>query len=156
LYSLGGDLPNDGNPFNSTNQVNELDVSAWPGGTWTASPPDLPLPVRQANQAGFYGAGDIWSVGGIDGTTFQFLNEVWHRNNGGGCPTPTPTVTVTPTPTPTPTVTVTPTPTPTLTPTPTPPTPTPTVTVTPTPTATPTRPTPTPRPRPTPWPRPTP
>ncbi len=34
LYSLGGDLPNDGNFFNSTNQVNELDVSAWPGGTW--------------------------------------------------------------------------------------------------------------------------
>jgi hypothetical protein len=49
------------------------------------SPPDLPLPNRQANQAGFYGNGDIWSVGGIDGATFQFLNEVWHRNNGG-CP----------------------------------------------------------------------
>ena len=36
LYSLGGDLPNDGNPFNSTNQVNELDVSgmAW----WNLEP----------------------------------------------------------------------------------------------------------------------
>ena len=34
---------------------------------------DLPLPNRQANQAGFYGNGDIWSVGGIDGATFQFL-----------------------------------------------------------------------------------
>jgi hypothetical protein len=49
LYSLGGDLPNDGNPFNSTNVVNELDVSGWPGGTWNPSPPDLPIPNRQAN-----------------------------------------------------------------------------------------------------------
>jgi N-acetylneuraminic acid mutarotase len=83
LYSLGGDLPNDGNPFNSTNVVNELDVSGWPGGTWNPSPPDLPLPNRQANQAGFFGAGQIWSVGGLDGFTFQFLNEVWSRTNGG-------------------------------------------------------------------------
>src|SRR5262249_36595414 len=60
LYSLGGDLPNDGNFFNSTSQVNELDVSAWPGGTWNPSPPDLPAPPRQASQAGFYGNGDIW------------------------------------------------------------------------------------------------
>ena len=85
LYSLGGDLPNDGNPFNSTNVVNELDLSGWPGGTWNPSPPDLPLPNRQANQAGFYGAGQIWSVGGLDGSTFQFLDEVWSRTNGG-CP----------------------------------------------------------------------
>ena len=84
LYSLGGDLPNDGNFFNSTNQVNELDLSGWPGGTWNPSPPDLPLPNRQANQAGFYGNGDIWSVGGLDGATFIFQGEVWHRNNGGG------------------------------------------------------------------------
>ena len=83
LYSLGGDLPNDGNPFASTNQVNELDVSGWPGGTWNPSPPDLPLPNRQANQAGFFGGGQIWSVGGLDGSTFQFLNEVWSRTNGG-------------------------------------------------------------------------
>ena len=71
--ALGGDLPNDGNFFNSTNQVNELDLSGWPGGTWNPSPPDLPLPNRQANQAGFYGNGDIWSVGGLDGATFQFF-----------------------------------------------------------------------------------
>jgi hypothetical protein len=153
LYSLGGDLPNDGNPFNSTNQVNELDVSGWPGGTWNPSPPDLPTPFRQANQAGFYGNGDIWSVGGINGATFQFLPEVWHRNNGGGvvCPSPTPTAT----PSATATATATPTPaspTPTATATITPPPPTPTAT--PTPSAT--RPPPTPRPRPTPYPRPTP
>jgi len=145
LYALGGDLPNDGNPFNSTSEVDELDVSGWPGGTWNPSPPDLPQPPRQANQAGFYGAGDIWSVGGIDGATFQFLNEVWHRNNAGACVSPTPTST----PTPTATATFTPTPTATVTS-----TATPTSTATATPTAT--RPPPSPRPRPTPWPRPTP
>ena len=152
LYSLGGDLPNDGNPFNSTNVVNELDLSGWPGGTWNPSPPDLPTPNRQANQAGFYGNGDIWSVGGINGATFQFLNEVWERSNAGGCasptPTATPTATATFTPTPTATATFTPTATATA---------TSTATATPTATATETpRATPTPRPRPTPWPRPTP
>jgi Kelch motif len=88
LYSLGGDLPNDGNPFNSTNQVNELDLSAWPGGTWTHSTPDLPLPKRQANQAGFYGGGNIWSVGGINGSTFTFFSDVFARPScaGGGGP----------------------------------------------------------------------
>ena len=156
LYSLGGDLPNDGNFFNSTNQVNELDVSAWPGGTWTSSPPVLPAPNRQANQAGFFGNGDIWSVGGLNGATFQFLNEVWHRNDGGcggASPTPTATATAT-TPPPTPTATATATATATMPP----PTPTATATATtPPPTATPTatasatipaRTTPTPRPRP--------
>ena len=147
LYSLGGDLPNDGNPFNSTNVVNELDLSGWPGGTWNPSPPDLPAPNRQANQAGFYGNGDIWSVGGINGATFQFLPEVWHRNNAGGCASPTPTAT--PTATATATATATPTATATATA-----TATPTATATATPTAT--RPPPTPRPRPTPFPRPTP
>ncbi len=152
LYSLGGDLPNDGNFFNSTNQVNELDLSAWPGGTWNPSPPDLPTPNRQANQAGFFGNGDIWSVGGLNGATFQFLNEVWHRNNGGGggCPSPTPS----PTPTATATATIPPqSPTPTATATATIPPVTPTPTATATATETP-RPTPTPRPRPTPHPRP--
>ncbi len=109
LYALGGDLNNDGTFFNSTNEVDELDVGSWPGGTWVMSPPNLPAPNRQANQAGFYGNGDIWSVGGIDGATFQFLNEVWHRNNGGGCPSPSPTATFTPTPTATATITASPT-----------------------------------------------
>jgi hypothetical protein len=159
LYALGGDLGNDGNFFNSTNLVDELDLSGWPGGTWNPSPPDLPLPNRQANQAGFFGNGDIWSVGGINGATFQFLNEVWHRNDGGGvvCPSPTPTVTpVSPTPTATATATSTPaSPTPTATATATTPPASPTPTATATATTTP-RPTPTPRPRPTPYPRPTP
>jgi N-acetylneuraminic acid mutarotase len=153
LYALAGDLPNDGNPFNSTNLVDELDLSGWPGGTWNPSPPDMPPQNRQANQAGFYGNGDIWSVGGINGATFVFTNEVWHRNNGGGVVCPSPTPTLTPTPTATATVPpVSPTPTATATATIPPVTPTPTATAT----ATATRPPPTPRPRPTPWPRPTP
>ena len=52
LYSLGGDLPNDGNPFASTAQVNELDVSGWPGGTWNPSPPDLPAPPARLPRPG--------------------------------------------------------------------------------------------------------
>ena len=95
LYALGGDATA-GGFFDSTNLVDELSVAAWPAGTWTASPPNLILPNRQANQAGFYGSGQIWSVGGIVGQTFQFLAEVQRRSNGGGpCGTPSPTPTST-------------------------------------------------------------
>jgi hypothetical protein len=80
LYALGGDTQG-GGFFDSTNEVDELDISGWPAGTWNLSPPNLPLPNRQANQAGFSGAGAIWSVGGINGQTFQFLAEVWHRGD---------------------------------------------------------------------------
>src|SRR5206468_3853326 len=113
LYVLGGDLCCDGNFFNSTDRVDVLDLSVWPGGIWVHLYPNLPLPNRQANQGGFYGTGDIWSVGGIDGTTLQFLPDVYHRNPGGGCasPTPTATATATATTTATPTATATPTPT---------------------------------------------
>ena len=97
VYALGGDLPG-GGFFDSTNAVDELSVASWPAGTWMPSPPDLIMPSRQANQAGFYGSGQIWSVGGLVGSTFQFLAEVQHRSNGGGpCGTPTATPTFTPT-----------------------------------------------------------
>ena len=111
-------------------------MAAWPAGTWTASPPNLILPNRQANQAGFYGSGQIWSVGGIVGQTFQFLAEVQRRSNGGspcGTPSPTPTSTRTPTSTPTATQAASATPTSTRTPTA---TPTATTAASPTPTAT--------------------
>ena len=86
----------DGGFFDSTNLVDELSVASWPAGSWVASPPNLILPNRQANQAGFYGSGQIWSVGGIVGQTFQFLAEVQRRSNGGGpCGTPTATPTAT-------------------------------------------------------------
>src|SRR6202012_4704916 len=85
LYALGGDATG-GGFFDSTDLVDELDLGSWPSGTWTASPPDLPSPLRQANSAGFYGAGDIWSVGGVNevnGMSLTFLDEVWHRTNSG-------------------------------------------------------------------------
>jgi Kelch motif len=133
LYALGGDL-NGGDYFESTTEVDQLPLDGWPGGTWTASPPNLPFPERQGNQAGFYGAGEIWSVGGLNGQTSQLLTEVLHRPNDcpGASPTPTPTATFTPTPTATATAT-------------------PTATVRPMPTP---RSAPSPRPRPTPAPRP--
>src|SRR4029079_11949884 len=61
LYALGGDTQG-GGFFDSTNEVDELPLGSWPSGTWAMSPPNLPVPNRQANQAGFYGNGDIWSV----------------------------------------------------------------------------------------------
>jgi hypothetical protein len=184
LYALGGDA-NGGGFFDSTNLVDELALGSWPAANWVSSPPNLTLPNRQANQAGFYGSGVIWSVGGLVGQTFQFLAEVQRRNNGGGCgPSPTPTASPTATATATPTVTATATATPTATatftptatatatatstatPTPTPigsappsPTATATATATSTPTATPTAtstPRPTPSPRGGPQPRPRP
>ena len=115
LYALAWGSANDGNFFNSTNLVDELDLSGWPGEPGTHRRL-LPLPNRQANQAGFFGNGDIWSVGGLDGATFQFLNEVWHRNDGGcggASPTPTGTASATPTATGTPSATPTGTPSPT-------------------------------------------
>ena len=112
LYTLGGDI-NGGDRFDSTTEVDQLPLSGWPGGTWTASPPDLPLPERQGNQAGFYGAGEIWSVGGFNGQTSQFLAEVLHRPNVCPGASPTPTPTATPTATATPRLTPTPRPRPT-------------------------------------------
>ena len=86
LYALGGDSTG-GGFFDSTNLVDELSVGSWPAGTWVASPPNLILPNRQANQAGFSNGGTIWSVGGINGSTFQFLAEVQKRTVSCG-PTP--------------------------------------------------------------------
>ena len=102
LVAMGGDATG-GGYFDSTNLVDQLDVSAWPGGSWTASPPLLPTPNRQANQAGFTSSdGRIWSVGGIDGSTFTFLPDNYYRAQGGACGTATPTpVGGTPTATPT-------------------------------------------------------
>ena len=100
LYAIGGDATG-GGFFDSTNLVDELDVTAWPTGSWTASPPLLPAPNRQANQAGFTSAdGTIWSTGGIDGSTFTFLSDHLFRTSGaGGCGTATPTPAITATPT---------------------------------------------------------
>ena len=101
LFVIGGDLCCDGSFFNSTNKVDELDLSLWPSGLWVHLYPNMPLPNRQSNQGGFYGTGDVWSVGGIDGATLQSLSNVDHRTTRVDCGRPTPSATPTTTATPT-------------------------------------------------------
>ncbi|MEP6776123.1 MAG: S-layer homology domain-containing protein, partial [Chloroflexota bacterium] len=111
LYALGGDS-NGGYFFDSTSEVDALDVSAWPAGTWTVSGPDLPT-AREGNGAGFSSAGKIWSTGGFTPDFGSVLADQVYRpqSSSGNCPTPTNTVVpVTATSTVVP-VTVTPTPT---------------------------------------------
>ena len=76
LYALGGDTSG-GGYFDPSSQVDELDISTWPAGTWTASPPNL-ASARQANQAGFTSTGraggEIWSTGGL-APGFVFIPE---------------------------------------------------------------------------------
>ncbi len=85
LYAIGGDATG-GTFFDSQAEVDQLDISAWPSGTWVVSDPALPAPL-QANQAGFYttgvAGGEIWSTGGID-SGFVFHNTHQYRTNGGG------------------------------------------------------------------------
>jgi hypothetical protein len=78
LYALGGDTTG-GGFFDSSAEVDELDSTAWPGGTWVVSPPNLTF-ARQANMAGFFStamAGDeIWTTGGLGpGFTFEPTHE---------------------------------------------------------------------------------
>jgi hypothetical protein len=92
LYAIGGDTTG-GGYFDSSSEVDQLSLGAWPAGTWAVSPPALPAPL-QAQQAGFYGAGAIWSVGGLD-SSFTFHNTNQYRTTGAvpcqGTPTVTPT-----------------------------------------------------------------
>lgn len=93
IFAIGGDATG-GGYFDPTALVDELDVSTWPAGMWTASSPVLPS-VRQANQAGFYSTGRIWSTGGV--SPFVFTNEHLFRTTtgNGACATSTATVTST-------------------------------------------------------------
>ncbi|HET6545112.1 MAG TPA: kelch repeat-containing protein, partial [Rhodanobacteraceae bacterium] len=85
LYAIGGDA-NGGGFFDGQTEVDQLDISAWPAGTWAVSTPALPSAL-QANQAGFYttgvAGGEIWSTGGLD-PGFIFHNTHQYRTNGGG------------------------------------------------------------------------
>ena len=67
LFVIGGDT-NGGGFLDPSAQVDELDTSTWPAGSWTASPNPLPV-ARQANAAGFFSTaragGEIWSTGGL-------------------------------------------------------------------------------------------
>ena len=87
LFALGGDASG-GGFFDFTSEVDELNLTTWPAGTWVISPPALPS-ARQANQAGFYGGGKIWSTGGYNGAA---LNDHLSRTNGvSACATATST-----------------------------------------------------------------
>ena len=76
LFAIGGDA-NGGTFFDASNQVDELDTAAWPSGSWTASPSNLPS-ARQSNSAGFSSTGrtggEIWTTGGVNGAV-AFLAE---------------------------------------------------------------------------------
>jgi hypothetical protein len=81
LVAIGGDT-NGGGFFDSTTAVDEYFISRFPGGTWKSSPNTLFSP-RQANQAGYASTGrsggEIWSTGGIEGSTFVFKADHLYR-----------------------------------------------------------------------------
>ena len=86
LYVMGGDQ-NGGGFFEATDAVQRLDLSSWPGGTWTDLGDPLPT-ARQANSAGFcttaFTGGEVWTTGGF----FNFnppITENLYRNTGEGC-----------------------------------------------------------------------
>ena len=76
LFAMGGDSTG-GGFFDVSAQVDELETSTWPSGSWISSPPNLPS-ARQANSAGFFTrgrvGGEIWSTSGINGS-FALLTE---------------------------------------------------------------------------------
>jgi len=65
LYMLGGDLDG-GTEFDITDLVEELDLSVWPGGSWTDMGDPLPeiniYPASTCSEV--LTGGEIWSVGG--------------------------------------------------------------------------------------------
>jgi 6-phosphogluconolactonase len=75
LIAIGGDTTG-GSFANPSAEVNELDTTTWPSGTWVGSPDNLPA-VRQANSGGFTSSGraggEIWSTGGFG--TAGFVGE---------------------------------------------------------------------------------
>src|SRR5262249_24607197 len=92
LVAMGGDTTG-GGYFDSSTEVDELDLSTWPAGTWAVSAPALPA-MRQANQAGFYANGLVYSVAGLFGPTCcSWLSDVQYRTQPSAvpCGTNTPT-----------------------------------------------------------------
>jgi hypothetical protein len=90
LYAMGGDK--DGSSFfDATRGVERLDLSGWPGGTWT----DIgdPLPVASlANNAGFCtqalfnsSVAEVWSVGGMDSNWVVTGRTLFREAPGEAC-----------------------------------------------------------------------
>jgi hypothetical protein len=67
LFALGGDM-NGGWIFDFTDQVEYLDLSTWPAGTWTELDDPLPKPnIYPASTCSeVLTGGEIWAVGGGD------------------------------------------------------------------------------------------
>jgi hypothetical protein len=67
LFAIGGDISG-GGYFDPSPQVDRLDLSNWPSGSWTSTSYTLPS-ARQANSAGFTSSArtraEMWSTGGI-------------------------------------------------------------------------------------------
>jgi Kelch motif protein/dockerin type I repeat protein len=67
LFAIGGDQSYGGYD-DAVGEVNELEISAWPDGTWKPSPTNLPS-GRTGTRAGFVTAGPargtIWTIGGL-------------------------------------------------------------------------------------------
>jgi N-acetylneuraminic acid mutarotase len=87
LFAMGGDLTG-GTYFDGSAQIDELNITAWPAGSWVASSPVLPS-ARQGNQAGFYSTGraggEIWSTGGFTPGLGAFLPDHFYRAFACAC-----------------------------------------------------------------------
>jgi hypothetical protein len=79
LYALGGDMDG-GGAFDQTDLVEELDLSAWPAGSWTDLNDPLPdpnfFPATTCSEV--LTGGEIWSVGGVD-DTFNVYDTNYYR-----------------------------------------------------------------------------
>jgi hypothetical protein len=88
LYAIAGDTDG-GFFFDATNQVERLDLSAWPAGDWESLGDPLPKSLS-ANQAGFCtgalidpAAAEVWSVGGLDPNVFIIEGRAFFRESPG-------------------------------------------------------------------------
>lgn len=79
LYALGGDMDG-GGAFDQTDLAEELDLSAWPAGSWTDLNDPLPdpnlFPATTCSEV--LTGGEIWSVGGVD-DTFNVYDTNYYR-----------------------------------------------------------------------------
>jgi N-acetylneuraminic acid mutarotase len=77
LYAIGGDADG-GGAFDAVTTTEALDLSAWPGGTWTDIGDPLSVGLT-ANNAGFCtearADGEVWSVGGYTGSSITGTNQ---------------------------------------------------------------------------------
>ena len=84
LFAIGGDT--NGSTLEASAEVDEVETSNWPAGTWAVSPNDLPSP-RFDNSAGFASHGrtgtEIWTTGG---SPVPAPNEHLFRSLLGPCP----------------------------------------------------------------------